>query len=78
MVSRGSVFVGVCNAGRVRFNSGRTDSGLDNGMIERLIIGIGKLAAVSRGEAAATLTGIIIDEDPWYAGGGGSVIVRAC
>lgn len=35
VVSRGSVFVGVCNAGRVRFDS-------------------------------------------WYAGGGGSVIVRAC
>jgi len=78
VVSRGPVFVGVCNAGRVRFDSGRTDSELDNGMIERLIIGIGTLAAVSRDEAAATLTGILIDEDPWYAGGGGSVIIRAC
>ena len=46
VVSRDSVFVGVCSAGRVRFDSGRTDFGLDNGMIERLIIGIGKFAAV--------------------------------
>jgi hypothetical protein len=46
VVSGGSVFVGVCNAGRVRFDSGRTDFELDNGMIERLIIGIGKFVAV--------------------------------
>ncbi len=46
VVSRGSVFVGVCNAGCARFDSDRTDSGLDNGMTERLIIGIGEFAVV--------------------------------